>query len=204
LLYVILKALAFFLLRVGFLIEVRGRRHVPKEGGVIVVSNHCSNMDPVIVGAVLPRKLYYMAKEELFKIPFLRKLITSLGAFPVKRGEGDVKALSKVAELVRSGNAVLLFPEGSRSEDGRVGKFMHGASYVALRTGAPVLPVAIKGSFEAMPRGSSFPKPTRIKVEVGEPMFIRVRKGSVKEDVCNFTNRMREVVCWLLEKAGGS
>ena len=106
-LYGVLKALAFFLLKAGFAIEIRGRSYVPEKGGLIVVSNHCSIMDPVIVGAVLPRKLYYMAKEELFKVPFLRKLIISLGAFPVRRGEGDVRALSKIVDLVKDGKEVL-------------------------------------------------------------------------------------------------
>lgn len=197
--YNVIKALAFFLLKVFFLIEAEGRKNVPKEGGLLVISNHCSQMDPVIIGAVSPRRLYYMGKEELFKIPFLRKLITSLGAFPVKRGEGDLKALSKVIELVSRGEAVLLFPEGSRSDDGEVKDFMHGASYVAFRTSVPVLPVAVKGSFEAMPKGCYFPKPTKIKVRFGEVLYFNYeKKSNLKEGVKAFTAFLRDRVVKLL------
>lgn len=201
--YSVIKAIALFLLKVFFSIEAKGRKNVPKEGGLIVISNHCSKMDPVLIGAVFPRKLYYMGKEELFKIPFLRSLITSLGAFPVKRGEGDLRALSKIIELVVRGEAVLLFPEGSRSEDGEVKDFMHGASYVAFKASAPVLPVAVKGSFEAMPKGQYLPKPTKIKVRFGEVLYFKGEgSGNLKEGVKAFTTCLRDRVIKLLRDEG--
>jgi len=196
--YNAIKAIAFFLLKVFFSVDVKGRNNIPRKGGLLVISNHCSQMDPVIVGAVFPRKLYYMGKEELFKIPFLRSLIMALGAFPVKRGEGDVRALSKVIELVKKGEAVLVFPEGSRSEDGEVKDFMHGASYVSLKASVPVLPVAIKGSFEAMPKGKCFPKPTKIKVSFGKTLEFKVNGKKAKEEIKNFTSTLRERVIELL------
>lgn len=197
--YSAIKAIAFFLLKVLFLIEVRGRKNIPREGGLLVVSNHCSQMDPVIIGAVFPRRLYYMGKEELFKIPFLRSLIESLGAFPVRRKEGDIRALSKVIELVKEGKAVLLFPEGSRSEDGEVKEFMHGASYVAFKASVPVLPVAIKGSFEAMPKGAYFPKPTKIKVCFGDVLNFKSDGKRSKEKIREFTSALKERVEGLLK-----
>jgi len=198
--YNVIKALAFFLLKVLFSMEVQGRFNIPKEGGLLVISNHCSQMDPVIIGSMFPRRLYYMAKEELFKIPFLRSLIISLGAFPVKRETGDLRALSKIMELVSRGEAVLLFPEGSRSEDGEVKEFMHGASYVAVKTGVPVLPVAVRGSFEAMPKGQAIPRLTKIKVKVGEVMRLNLGSKRAKESIYIFTNDLRERVIGLLRE----
>ena len=198
--YNVIKALAFFLLKVLFSMEVQGRFNIPKEGGLLVISNHCSQMDPVIIGSMFPRRLYYMAKEELFKIPFLRSLIISLGAFPVKRETGDLRALSKIMELVSRGEAVLLFPEGSRSEDGEVKEFMHGASYVAVKTGVPVLPVAVRGSFEAMPKGQAIPRLTKIKVKVGEVMRLNLGSKRAKESIYIFTNDLRERVIGLLKE----
>ncbi|MCS7232741.1 MAG: 1-acyl-sn-glycerol-3-phosphate acyltransferase [Synergistetes bacterium] len=198
--YNIIKVLAFFILKLFFFIEAKGRKNIPKDGGLLVISNHCSQMDPVIIGAVFPRRLYYMGKEELFKIPFLRSLIVSLGAFPVKRGEGDLKALSRIIELVDQGKAVLLFPEGSRSEDGELKDFMHGASYVAFKTSVPVLPVAVKGSFEAMPKGQYFPRPTKIKVSFGKVLYFKGRGGkSIREEIKAFTNDLRENILMLLK-----
>lgn len=196
--YSVIKALAFFILKVFFRMEVKGRSNVPKEGGLLVISNHCSQMDPVIIGSVLPRRLYYMAKEELFKIPFLRSLIVALGAFPVRRETGDLRALSKIVDLVKKGEAVLLFPEGSRSEDGEVKEFMHGVSFIAFKAGVPVLPVAVRGSFEAMPKGKVIPKLTKISVRIGELVRVDGLSRRTKEEMTLFTSDLRNRVRDLL------
>jgi 1-acyl-sn-glycerol-3-phosphate acyltransferase len=127
-----------------FRIRCEGRENMPEHGPVIVCSNHRSNIDPVLMGAVLDRNLYYMAKIELFKIPLVRLLLKSLGAFPVRRGIGDKEAIRKAVSILEAGNVLAMFPEGHRQkEDAEPRQFKSGAAQFACRTGAAILPAAI-------------------------------------------------------------
>lgn len=130
-------------------LQVRGTENVPKSGPLIVVANHLNNADPPVIAATIRRRLIFMAKEEMFHWPVLGILFHLFGAFPVRRFEADVAALRKAARLVRQGNALLMFPEGTRSRDARLHKAYPGTAFLALFTGAPVLPVAITGTQKA-------------------------------------------------------
>lgn len=132
------------LLRLIFGIKRTGTENLPPEGPLIICSNHLSNYDPVILGASLKRDVKFMAKSELFKNPFLRIFITLLGAFPIERGKGDISALNKFADMLKSGNALIIFPEGHRNKKGGTPlRFKSGVSLLAYKTHAVVLPVAI-------------------------------------------------------------
>jgi 1-acyl-sn-glycerol-3-phosphate acyltransferase len=129
-----------------------GREHIPESGPVIFVANHRSFLDPWIVGLSCRRPVYYVAKEELFHNRLLGWLISSLGAFPVRRGEADVDMVATAKAILERGDPVLIFPEGTRIRPGALGKPKRGVGRLALETGAPVVPVAIIGT-EAI-RGS--------------------------------------------------
>ncbi len=131
-------------------LEVRGLERVPRRGALIIASNHLHNFDPEVVGAVIPRTTFYMAKKELFGVRFVGGFIRFFGAFPVDRGAADRAALRYAVHLVEDGEALMMFPEGTRSLTGRIEKVLPGAAFVALRTGAPVLPVAVTGT-ETLP-----------------------------------------------------
>ena len=128
-------------------LRVRGRHHLPRNGPTLVVSNHVSQFDPPAVGlAISPRKAYYMAKEELFAIPVVGRVIWRLGAFAVERGGADRRALRHAREVLRRGDVLLMFPEGTRNPEGVMRPGLPGAGSLALEPGVAVIPVAIWGS----------------------------------------------------------
>jgi len=166
-LYGILKPLAVCLMRLWFRVEARGREHVPATGAVLVVSNHRSVLDPPLVGGAAPRRLSFLAKAELFGIPLLGRLIHALGARPVRREGADAQALRTALATLQAGEALLVFPEGTRSETEELGEAKAGAGMLAVLSGAPVVPVYIAGTGQALPRGGVIPRPVKVRVRFG-------------------------------------
>jgi 1-acyl-sn-glycerol-3-phosphate acyltransferase len=146
-------------------LRVYGSERVPRDGGVVLALNHFSWLDPPAFGAACPRTIYYMAKIEAHRIPGLGPFIRSFGAFAVRRGESDREAVRRMREVVREGNALGLFVEGTRQRAGVPGTVMPGASMVALQEGVPVLPAAIHGSQDWRP-GNFRP----VSIAWGEPI----------------------------------
>jgi 1-acyl-sn-glycerol-3-phosphate acyltransferase len=129
-------------------LRVYGRERVPKEGGLVVASNHFSWIDPPVLGAAIPRTMYYMAKVEAHRVPGLGQLMRSFGAFSVRRGESDREAVRTMRQIVRDGHALGLFAEGTRQRSGVPGPVQPGAAMVAINEDAAVVCAAIYGSFE--------------------------------------------------------
>lgn len=144
--YLFFRALLRFMYRVLFRLEARGIEHIPEAGPVIIASNHISNLDPPTVGVFVKRKVHFMAKEELFKVPILGPLIHSFGAFPVKRGGVSKDAIKTAIALVKSGKVMGIFPEGTRNSSAGMAK--KGAAMIALRSDAVIVPAAIVGSYK--------------------------------------------------------
>lgn len=155
------KKVVGMLLKPLFRIEIIGLEHFPKEGSVLLCSNHINNFDPPVVGITAPRPIAFMAKEELFKRPLLRFLLKKLHAFPVKRGMSDREAFRKALHLLKSGQVLGLFPEGTRSKTGKLGKGLAGAGFFALKTQAVVIPCAIIGTYRPF---------KKLKVIYGKPI----------------------------------
>lgn len=154
--------------------EIVGREHVPREGPLIVASNHLNNADPPMIALAMPRYPMFMAKQEMINWPVLGPAFRIFGAFPVRRGEADLSALRAATELVKVGAMLVMFPEGTRSRTGGMTRGHPGTALVALRTGAPILPVAVTGS-EAIKWPWLFLKPRSIKhvrVVIGEPFYL--------------------------------
>lgn len=141
--YKIARALVFFIVRLWFKVEVKGRENLPKKGGYIVIANHQHLLDPVFVTLAVTKKLSIMGKKELFENKFLSSVFTSLGAFPVDRGKGDMSAIETAEKNLKNGEILLIFPEGTRSKSGKLLRFKNGATLIARETGADVLPVVI-------------------------------------------------------------
>ena len=142
-------------------VKVIGKENFPKEGGVLLCTNHINNFDPPIVGMTCPRPVHFMAKEELFNAPLLKTLLPMVHAFPVKRGMSDRKAFRNVLSVLKSGNVVGLFPEGTRSLTGELQKGLAGAGFFALKGEGVVMPCAIVGPYKPF---------RRLKVVYGKPM----------------------------------
>lgn len=144
--YDIARGLVNFVFYIWFHITVIGKENIPKEkGGYIIASNHVSNNDPPMVGIIFKGKYTFMAKDELFHLnPVFTWLIKKLGAFPVKRGSKDTKAIDSALESLEHGRIFVIFPEGTRSKTGELGKPKSGVSLIAARAKVPVVPVFVK------------------------------------------------------------
>lgn len=181
-LYRTLKAITLAVMRLGFGLEVRGRQHVPRAGAALLVSNHVSVLDPPFVGAAAPRELHFLAKEELFRIPMLGRLIRALNARPVRRDGSDSRALKLGLRLLAEGRALLIFPEGTRGVEGRLGEGKPGAGMLAVMSGAPVVPVYVSGSARALAPGQVVPRPTKVRVAFGPALHFKLREDDARKE----------------------
>jgi glycerol-3-phosphate dehydrogenase (NAD(P)+) len=145
-----------------------GREHVPAEGPVIFAANHRSFLDPFVIATLARRPMYFVAKQELFRNRFIGWFLNSLGAFPIDRGNADHDAMATAREILERGDAVLIFPEGTRTRPGPLGSARRGVGRLALETGAPVVPVAVIGT-EEVRRGWRI-RPRKVRIRAGAPL----------------------------------
>ncbi len=190
------------LLRLISRTRVEGAERIPTSGPVLFVSNHLNLIDPPVLGALLPRRITFMAKEELFRTPVVGWVVKWYGAFSVRRGQADRQALRTATEVLRRGGALGMFPEGTRSKTGAMNQAHAGAAMIALATGAVVVPVAIAGTDRVRTPLSFLTRP-RITITVGEP-FVLKREGGRKDGLEEATRTMMGRIAALLpaEKRG--
>ncbi len=170
--YAIVKNFFKIILKIYNRCSIRWLEKLPPGEKFIVASNHASNLDPLLVGCFFPRMLRYFAKEELFTNWLFGACIRALGAVPVSRGSNAsaAGALKGFMKLYQDGSDVLIFPEGGRTLDGKLQPLEAGVALIAAHEKAPILPVYIKGSFDAMPPGAALVKPKKITVTFGKPL----------------------------------
>jgi 1-acyl-sn-glycerol-3-phosphate acyltransferase len=179
LVYRVVAAVVVGLSRILFRPTITGREHIPMQGPVLIAPIHRSNVDFAFTLFMSKRKVFFMAKDSLFRVPLLGPLIRHLGAFPVRRGSADRDSMTLAEEVLRRGYALVLFPEGTRKEGRPVLPLHDGAMFVAARTGAIVVPVGIGGSDRAMPKGAKLPRPAKIRIVIGTPIAPPVSQGRV-------------------------
>jgi 1-acyl-sn-glycerol-3-phosphate acyltransferase len=152
--------------------RVSGRENIPARGGVLFAPNHIADADPPLVGLSLHRPAWFMAKQELFEIRILGPLMAFAQAFPVERNGADRAALRRAEELLKNGQAVVVFPEGQCAPDGVLQPLLPGATMIALRAGVPIVPVGIHGSNTIIPYGDVKPRRTwqPVRVHFGKPL----------------------------------
>jgi 1-acyl-sn-glycerol-3-phosphate acyltransferase len=178
-------------------LRVYGAERVPRAGGLVVASNHFSWIDPPALGAASPRTLYMMAKVEAHRVPGLGQLMRSFGAFPVRRGESDREAVRMMRQIVREGNALGMFAEGTRQRSGVPGSVQPGAAMVALNEDVPLIPVAFHGS-QRWRLGNFAP----VSIAWGEPItFEGLPRGGkgYREASKEVDRKIRELWGWLVE-----
>src|SRR4051812_17848001 len=178
-----------------------GREHIPASGPVILASNHRSFLDPFIIATAARRPLYYVAKEELFRNRFTGWLLNNLGAFPVCRGEGDADMIATATEILGRGDAVLIFPEGTRIRPGALGRPRRGVGRLALETGAPVVPIAIIGT-EAIRKGWRI-RPHKVRIRIGRPLTFPQAQAPSRTLAAAVTDRIWPCVMLQWEWLGG-
>ncbi|MDP6685343.1 MAG: lysophospholipid acyltransferase family protein [Candidatus Omnitrophota bacterium] len=190
--YIFTRLLAKLVFKVLFNLKIFGRRNFPKEGPIIVASNHASFIDPVAIGIGASRKMYFMARGSLFRSRFFGKYLRLINTFPVKLKGGDINAFKMTLGKLKDKRAVLIFPEGTRSVDGNLQKPHSGIGFLQVASGASILPCYVKGSEEALPKGVKLPRFKRVSVHFGKQMRFDDRVSGHKKE--KYTAIAREVM----------
>jgi 1-acyl-sn-glycerol-3-phosphate acyltransferase len=192
-LYRVVRFLVRAINRAYWRVSVAGAT-VPVTGPVILAPVHRSFLDFFVVSQATPRKIFYMTKDDLWRSPRLGRVIESLGGFPVHRQGADRLALDRAQAVLERGDVLILFPEGTRRTGDTIEDLHEGAAFLAARTGAPVVPIGIGGSAEAMPKGARLPRPVSVHLVVGEAMTppARSARGRVpRHQVQAFTEALQ-------------
>ena len=157
--------------------RVFNAERVPPAGPVILASNHASFLDPPLVGSGLHRGCNFLARESLFRYPGVGALLRSWQAVPVDRDGGGAGGLRAILDRLLAGGVIILFPEGTRTPDGKLQRARSGIGLTVIKSSAPVVPVRVFGTFEAYGRTTKFPKPKRVMVKYGEPLDFRLLRA---------------------------
>ena len=177
--YAFLRGFMRFMTRVYLvgLFRVEGLENVPRHGPLLVCPNHSATLDPPMVPAFLPRSdSWSMAKSEYFRKPILRWLFSSYHAFPVVRHTADRAALRRSFDLLKDGHALIIYPEGTRTETRALAEPEPGAGFIAQKCGCPVLPVALTGTRECLPKGTFWPRRVPVTVRFGKPFLVQQKR----------------------------
>lgn len=169
-------AIIGFVSRLLWRARIEGVEHLPRSGAFIVAANHCSNLDPLMMGWAtgnqVGRVVHFMAKIEMRRWPIVGWLATQSGVYFVRRGEGDRAAQRFSLEALAAGKPIAIFPEGTRSRDGRLKPGKPGAAFLAVRSGAPIVPAAVSGTQHIFPGRSRWPRPSRVVIRFGVPFTL--------------------------------
>lgn len=190
--YVLARSVAWLACKLLWRLRVSGLEHLPRTGGLLIAANHASFLDIPVIGGAVPRHVAFVARDSLLRSRFVAWLIRGCGAVTVRRGTADRRALREILAHLEAGDCVAIFPEGTRSPDGRLGEFRAGALSAARRAGVPVLPAAVVGSHAVWPRGRRAPRlGGRLALRLGRP---------VPPDAPDALERVRAAVAGLLEE----
>ncbi|MDS1030676.1 lysophospholipid acyltransferase family protein [Bacillota bacterium LX-D] len=180
--------------------EVKGKQNFPQQGPVLVLANHRSLWDPIAVAASLDRPVHFMAKEELFKVPLLGMLLKVVGTFPVKRQKSDRAALKTALQVLHNQEVLGMFPEGTRSNSYELLPFHSGAALIALRTGAPILPVACIGTKNIWEKGAFH----SFKVIIGEVIYLNEHVIMDGTEIDQGTQLLQDTISAMLKSVEGN
>ena len=166
------QVIAQILTRLLFNLKVVGQENIPKRGGALIVSNHQSNLDPIVLAADLHRPLNFVAKAELFKYLLGAWAMRRLNAFPLRQGHGDVGALKETIHRLQEGHLLNIFPEGARSTDGAIHPLQKGVALIIRRANVPVIPAIIVGTYDAWPMHRWIWRMAPVRVKFGPPLHL--------------------------------
>lgn len=180
--YTFARFILFLLFKMFFRLRIVGRENFSKTGPVIVAPNHVSFLDPMIVGVGAPRKLNFLARNTLFRFRPFARILYWIHVSPIKREAGDINAFKLALNKLSQGEPVLIFPEGTRSKDGNLQEPKSGIGFLQKISRATILPCYVKGTMEAWPRHSRFPRPRRISIYFGKPLSLDKEFSSNKKE----------------------
>ncbi|OLD62838.1 MAG: hypothetical protein AUI47_10950 [Acidobacteria bacterium 13_1_40CM_2_68_5] len=171
-----------------------GLEHLPRRGPAIVVSNHASYADAIILGSAAPRPIHFVVLQSMYDLLLIRWFYWGMGTIPVRAEGQDSGSIKRAVRLLSSGGILGVFPEGGRSSDGALSEPRLGAAMIAALSGAPVVPAYIDGARDSLPVGGAFPKPARIHVRFGPPLRFDRRRGEGRESLAVFAREMLEAI----------
>ena len=190
--YSLLRVFARLIAVTFYRLRCEGREHWPLSSGGLVCSNHQSFFDPPLVGMTCPRQMNYLARDTLFQVPVLSQVMSYLGAIPIDREGSGLSGLKETLKRLRTGELVLIFPEGTRTYDGELLPLKPGFCSVARRSGVPLIPVGMDGAYQAWPRTAPLPLPGKLAVVIGRPISPEEVDGLTDEAlVAELDRRMR-------------
>ena len=167
---------------------------VPRTGGMLVAANHASYLDIPLLGCGMNRRAWYLGRHDLFPIPVLSGLLQSLGWIPVKLGRLDREAFGKAINLIRAGHVVVIFPEGGRTQDGHLRQPKAGIGVIVSQTGCPVVPAYLRGTFDVLPPGASWPRCRPVTVRLGAPITFDTGKQKERAETKQFYQQVSRTV----------
>lgn len=188
--------ICWLICKIVFRLEISGRENIPKKEAVMIVANHTSFLDPVIIGVSSPRILTYLAREDLFEIPFFRRLLWALGNIPISRRKLEFSLLNKISKLAEQKKAFVIFPEGTRSKTGRIGSGKAGVGLIAWRARVKIIPTLILGTDKALPVKAKFIRLAKIKIIFGQALNLSsfYQREPSRELYQEIVNRMIESI----------
>jgi len=178
--YTVVRNTVTFICRTWCRMSVEGRENIPAEGVFILAPTHRSIIDTPVSSGITRRRMRFMGADKWWKNKTFGKVLTQCGGFPVSRGTADREALRRCIELIEGGEPLVIFPEGERKSGPTVHPLFDGPSYIAMKTGAPIIPVGIGGTERVMPKGAKFVWPHKIHAVIGAP--IRVPEGGTSKE----------------------
>lgn len=181
-------------------IKTKDKKHLDKKGPLILAANHVSYLDPIVLGIAIKRQIHFIAKKEVFEVPILGLIVKSLGAIPVDRDRANLASIKKSLNILKNGSILGIFPEGTRSLDGKLLKLNAGLIKIALMSNVPIIPVGINGTFDIYPPGAKIPsflKRKHIYINVGESIYLdNTREKDIeyqKESLSLIENKIKEL-----------
>lgn len=201
--YLMCRTLSVGTVWLVYRLKIYGKKNVPKDGPLLVLSNHQSFFDPMFSQSWVWRPFYFVPRDTLFETPFWGRLMKSFYVIPIRRGQADIAAMRIIIEALKQNKAVCLYPEGTRTPDGKIGDIKPGFGLIGRRSGAAIVPVVIDGIFEAWPRTQKYPKLGKVAVMYGRPVSSEYIKSKSDQDLAaELTKIMRDLQADLRTKMG--
>lgn len=198
--YDLTRLVLLFLFKILYKVSISGMDNIPESGGVILVANHTSFLDPPLLAMTTRRQVFFLAKEELFRVPILGTFMKWLCAIPVNRDKVSLRVLRMAIDLLGKQQALGIFPEGKRQRLGhkKLGPLLTGAAYMAIKSGSQIVPVGISGTDRVVPTGTYLPRFPKIRANVGKPILVDKDKTS-SEKLDELTKTIEQAIIDLIE-----
>jgi 1-acyl-sn-glycerol-3-phosphate acyltransferase len=184
----------------AFRLETFGQEHVPRTGPAILASNHASFLDPILISLRARRPVRFLVSNQFYRDPRLHALLRWLGTIPVGGDAGIVRSFRQVAGVIERGGLLGIFPEGGITRDGSMKPFRAGAAVLAMRLGVPIVPIHLRGTFDALPRYAKWPRFVPVTLRIGEPVRVEARLKPSSEEIAALTESIRSSIAALASR----